>query len=44
MSPLITADYSKVNALAKDLSTVVDYLGDAITPNSSFIDNNEIYI
>jgi hypothetical protein len=44
MSPLITADYSKVNALAKDLSTVVDYLGDAITPNSSFVDNNEIYI
>ncbi len=44
MSPLITADYAKLNALSKDLATVVDYLGDAITPNSSFADKHDSFI
>jgi hypothetical protein len=29
MSPLVTADKNRLNLLAKDISTVVDYLGDA---------------
>lgn len=45
-SPLITADFTKFNALAHDLSIVVDYLGDARTQgtNTGFIDNNTSYI
>ena len=46
MSPLITADFSKLNALAQDLSTVVDYLGDSTTPNVNvgFADRSDNFI
>lgn len=36
MSPLVTADKARLNTLAKDISTVVDYLGDATGPNMGF--------
>jgi hypothetical protein len=46
-TPMLTADFGKFNALAHDLSIVVDYLGDATAKgtHSKFIDNtNGSYI
>lgn len=36
MSPLVTADKNRLNVLAKDIATVVDYLGDASGPTMGF--------
>lgn len=44
MSPLITADKARLNVLAKDISTVVDYLGDATGPNMGFAEKQDAFI
>jgi hypothetical protein len=44
MSPLVTADKSRLNLLAKDISAVVDYLGDASGPNMGFSESIENFI
>lgn len=44
MSPLITADKARLHVLAKDISTVVDYLGDASGPNMGFSETIETFI
>jgi hypothetical protein len=44
MSPLVTADFGKLNTLAKDMSLVVDYLGDATVSGAKFETNNDSYI
>jgi len=44
MSPLVTADFGKLNTLARDLNMVVDYLGDATSNNVKFEPNNDSYI
>lgn len=41
MSPLVTADKSRLNTLAKDIATVVDYLGDATGPNMGFSETSQ---
>lgn len=44
MSPLVTADQNRLNTLAKDISTVVDYLGDATGPNMGFSETTQSFI
>jgi hypothetical protein len=44
MSPLVTADKSRLNLLAKDIASVVDYLGDATGPNMGFAETTENFI
>ena len=44
MSPLVTADKARLNVLAKDIATVVDYLGDATGTPMGFTDKAEAFI